>query len=142
MAGENNKKIVFILTVLLVLVMLVSGFFIYKLVKAKAAEEGPEVVVGPRVVIEETTVNFNGRTNQYLQAKFAFEAADEDVALELEEKKDILIHLVNLVLMEQTTEVLTPEGKTKLIDVLIEKINAFLTKGEIKNVYIQKFIVT
>lgn len=142
MAGEKNKKILFILALVLVLVMLVSGFFIYKMVMAKAAEKRPEVVIGPRVVIEEATVNFNGRTNQYLQAKFAFEAADEDVAQELEEKKDILMHIVNLVLMEQTQEVLDPEGKTKLINVLMKKINAFLTEGEIKNVYIQKFIVT
>ncbi|MGI6606268.1 MAG: flagellar basal body-associated FliL family protein [Peptococcia bacterium] len=142
MAEENSKKIVLILITALVLVMLGSGFFIYKMVIANVAEKEPAEVLGPRVIIEETTVNFNGRTNQYLQAQFAFEAADEDVAQELEEKKDVLIHIVNLVLMEQSQEVLDPEGKTKLITVLKKNINAFLTKGEIKNIYIQKFIVT
>lgn len=145
MADEKkSNKLVLILALVLLLVMFGSGFFIFQLVMAKSAEAAPpeEEVIGPRFEIAETTVNFNGRTNQYLLVKLAFEAADEEVALELEEKKDILMHVVNLVLMEQTQEVLNPEGKLKLIKVLIKNVNDFLTKGEIKNVYIQKFLIT
>lgn len=142
MADEKkNNQLVIILALVLLLVMFASGFFIFQLVMAKSAPPAEEAI-GPRYEIGEITVNFNGRTNQYLLVKFSFEAANEEVALELEEKKDILMHVVNMVLMEQTQEVLNPEGKIKLINVLIKNINDFLTKGEVKNVYIQKFLIT
>ena len=98
--------------------------------------------MGPRVELEETTVNFAGSTSRFLVAKFAFEAENEEVATELDEKKDVLTDIVNLVLMEQTTDVLTPEGKNKLKNILMKYINNILTTGEIKNVYIIKFLAT
>lgn len=142
---DNGKQLIMMMALLMVLVMVGSAFFIYRMVLANT-DAGPvkkaKEELGPRVELEETTVNFAGSTSRFLVAKFAFEAENEEVAMELDEKKDVLTDIVNLVLMEQTTDVLTPEGKNRLKNILMKYINNILTTGEIKNVYIIKFLAT
>ncbi len=143
MAAEGSKKLTKVLLGVLILVMLGSSFFVYKLVMAKSsATEKLEEVAGPKIETEEFTANLAGKLNHYLVAKFTLEVTNEKVKIELEEKQPELKHAINMVLMAQTEEVLTPEGKINLQNSLLEEINNFLTKGEIKKVYILKLVAT
>jgi flagellar basal body-associated protein FliL len=143
MATGGSKKLAIVLLVVLVFVMLGSSFFIYKLVMAKSSDtEKTKEVVGPKIETEEFTTNFSGYLNHFIVAKFALEVTDEKVKIELEEKQPDLKHAINLVLMAQTEEVLSSEGKINLQNSLREEINKFLTKGEVKKVYILKFMAT
>ena len=139
----RNKKVLAILLVILFLVMISSGFFIYRFILAKAAgEENPVTKIGPVYETEEFVVNFSGSVKHYLKAQFALEVSTNKVIGEIEEKKPLLRDTINLILLKQTMEVLTPQGREDLKEDLIASLNQFLDKGEVVKIHYLVFLLT
>ncbi|MGI6587746.1 MAG: flagellar basal body-associated FliL family protein [Peptococcia bacterium] len=138
-----NKKLLAVLLIVLFLVMLSSGFFVYKLVLANSLDAEKSVTkVGPIYETEEFVVNFSGSVNRYIKAQFALELSNKKVKKELEEKKALLYDAVILILSEQKGEVLSSKGKEVLKNSLIQSINKFLDKGSVEKIHYLIFQLT
>jgi len=148
MSGENgsvvindsNKRessgLVPVLIIVLILVMLGSCFFIYRLVSATPLESEEQVtLVGPIFETEEFIVNLSGSMNRYVKAQFALELSNEEVQLELTEKLPLLKDAIIMILSDQTADVLNIQGKENLKVHLLESINQFLDKGEVIKIH-------
>jgi flagellar basal body-associated protein FliL len=133
---KTNKKMLAVLLIVLFLVMIGSGFFVYKLVLANSLDAEKSVTkVGPIYETEEFVVNFSGSVNRYIKAQFALELSNNKIKKELEKKKVLLNDTVILILLKQTEGVLTPHGSEDLKKDLIESINKFLDKGSVVKIH-------
>ncbi|HHY06623.1 MAG TPA: hypothetical protein GX532_06605 [Clostridia bacterium] len=141
--SNNNEKVLIVLLIVLFLVMFSSGFLVYKLVLAKSFDtENTMTKVGPIYETEEFIVNFSGSVKHYLKAQFALEVSNKKVKKEIEEKKPLLQDTINMILLNQTMEVLTSEGREDLKDSLMESINEFLDTGSVEKIHYLVFLLT
>ncbi len=139
----KNKTLIIILAVLLVIIISVAAFMFFYFFSKNQSDNGKLEKVGPIFETEEFTVNLGQSTSRFIKVDFALEFTNTKVMKELEEKLPLIKDAVIFVLSQQSVEALgTVEGKEELKKQLIENINVFLEKGEVKRIYFNNFIFT
>ncbi|AZR73869.1 hypothetical protein BBF96_11000 [Anoxybacter fermentans] len=104
--------------------------------KKKVEEMGPSYNLG------EFVVNLSGsRGYRFLKVNLVVEVNKESVIKELEERDPQLRDAINEILRSQTSEDIEDPSLIKLKTQIINKLNEFLAKGEVKNVFITEFVV-
>lgn len=136
MLPKINKKSLVVLLFILLIVMSISGFFIFKLLSQETSNEK----VGPIYETQEFTVNASQSVNHYIKMQLAMELSNNNVLKELNSKLPLLEDAVIMVLSEQSAEVLTIEGKEKLKSKIINAVNSFLQKGTVNNIYFKTLL--
>ncbi|NNF99221.1 MAG: flagellar basal body protein FliL [Desulfobacteraceae bacterium] len=150
-----SKTVVIIIAAVAVLFigMMGAGFFILwskvsnvSAVQQPVAQEAPEDetnTLGPLYPMETLIVNLADKGGKrYLRTTMQFELSDMVVREEIENRLPQIKDSFLMVLPTKTyDQVYTTEGKTALRDELMAKLNEFLTKGEVKNIYFTEFVV-
>ena len=136
------KKILLgVLCLVIIGVLVVSGFVVYRVYSANSNPDATKIEVGPIYETEEFTVNLSASLNHFIRAKFAIEVSDEKTKSELEEKLPLLQDTVIMVLSGQSVEILlSNDGKETLKKELTDTINKFLDKGQVRKIYFKSFI--
>jgi flagellar FliL protein len=99
--------------------------------------------IGPLYPLDEFTLNLRSEQgNVYLVVKLDFELSIKELKNELDAKKAVIRDAIIRILTSKSLEDLSSdEGKEKVVDEIINDINAMLHDGYIKNIYFTKFIV-
>jgi flagellar FliL protein len=161
-APGTSKKQSLILMVLAVVNMLVIfgvGFMIYQGRKKDAAEpkidqvikgeaetqekEKKEAAITGKVIPLDTfLVNFAGsKGRRVAKVNMEMEVEGEGVVSEIDQRKAQVRDIIIILLSGKTyDQVSNREGKDKLKEQIRDTVNAFLTKGKIKEVYFTEFI--
>ncbi len=158
-AGKKKKMLVVIVAAALV-VLLGGGAALYFLVLHKPKEgddkkaEGhktekavpgavQEGAVGPMIEIKEFIVNIiSGDSAHYVKAAISLELNNELAVEEVNKRMPQIRDSVLLLISNKTMEELQDlQGKKQLKAELRAKINTFLTKGKVKDIYFTDFVV-
>ncbi|MEN8257741.1 MAG: flagellar basal body-associated FliL family protein [Thermodesulfobacteriota bacterium] len=148
---EPKKKSKTMLLVILGALLLLAGgggFFVYTTLMSagdKDVEKPKEEVemVGEMVTFGEFVVNLSDpKGKRYLKCKISVEVEGAE-AVERVQKiepklRDIVIMLLTSLAFE---EVMTPEGKIRIRDELLERFNQAVRPDRIKNLYFSDFVV-
>jgi len=154
-APKKSKLIFFIILGVTILLLGGGGFFAYtKLMAPKptAVEEpkegegekgGPQKAIGEILPLDPFVVNLADPSGKrYLKVKVELEL-DSPVAAE--KAKQVAPKLRDMVIMMLTSlsfeEVMTPEGKIRIRDELLERFNQIMRPDRIKNIYFTEFVV-
>lgn len=158
--GGVNPKIVYAALAINILALLAVAFFVYK----KNAERASEATVsdikhesdadakngGDKAAPEETnyikesfTVNLaDADTQHFAIVDITIEVGNAFVKDEVERNRPRIRDFIVVLLSSKTLdEVSNPDGREFLREEIRTKIDGFLTKGEIKTVLFEKFIV-
>ncbi|MBF0110255.1 MAG: flagellar basal body-associated FliL family protein [Magnetococcales bacterium] len=154
--GGGGGLIKIILLVVGLLVGAGGGFFIGKGMGEKAAQEAqqlepaaetvnkdPNSMVGEMYKLEPFVVNLSEpRGNRYLKASIELEMDTEALKAELERRKAQLRDTVlQLLTSKSSQELQAMEGKFRLRDELLSRINAMLVNGTVTRVYFTEFVI-
>lgn len=149
---ETKKKPKLMLLIILGVVLLlavIGGFFAYTtfIAPSDQAEGMPQEdavnMIGEMVTFGEFVVNLSDpKGKRYLKCKISVEVESIE-ALERVQKiepklRDIVIMLLTSLAFE---EVMTPEGKIRIRDELLERFNQASRPDRIKNLYFSDFVV-
>jgi len=86
-------------------------------------------------------VNLAGGKN-FLKLDMALEISDKETEKEIEEKMPKVKDTILMILSEQTIDSLSDnKGKLRLKDDIMKRLNHFLAKGKIQNIYFTGFVV-
>ncbi len=146
---KKSKVMLFIILGVVLLLAVAGGFFAYTIFMApadKAAEQPKEEeinVVGEMVTFGEFVVNLSDpKGKRYLKCKISIEVESVEAAervKKIEPKlRDIVIMLLTSLAFE---EVMTPEGKIRIRDELLERFNQAARPDRIRNLYFSDFVV-
>jgi flagellar FliL protein len=159
-ASKKQSLILMVLAVVNMVVIFGVGFMIYQGRKKDAAEPKIEhvikgeaetqekekkeekEVVGKVIPLDTFLVNFAGSKGRRV-AKVNMEMAveGEGVVSEIDQRKAQVRDIIIILLSGKTyDQVANREGKDKLKEQIRDTVNAFLTKGKIKEVYFTEFI--
>jgi flagellar FliL protein len=147
----SKKLLVLILGVVVLLVLAGGGYFAYTkflapppppITEAEHAAE-PGESVGEIIDLEPFVVNLTDpKGNRYLKMKISLEVESIEVA---ERVKKVTPKLRDIVIMMLTSlsfeEVMTPEGKLRIRDELLERFSRITRPDKIKNIYFSEFVV-
>jgi flagellar FliL protein len=156
-SGEAPKKSKVMLLAIIGLALLLiagGGFFVYSKFLAQKPQSGDQgeglpgpdketKVIGVIFVLEPFTVNLaDPKGKRYLKLKVELELNDEK-ALEIAtlatpKLRDMVIMMLTSLSFE---EVMTPEGKIRIRDELLERFNQILRPTKVKNIYFTEFVV-
>ncbi|MBF0309165.1 MAG: flagellar basal body-associated FliL family protein [Magnetococcales bacterium] len=156
--GSGGIVKILILVVPALLIGLGGGFFVGKKVADKKAVEtevkdphakeetdkkNPAELVGEMVKLEPFVVNLNEpRGNRYLKTTIQLElegpALKEELTRRAPQVQDIVLALLT---SKTTQELQSLEGKFRLREELLSRINALLVNGSIKRVYFTEFVI-
>lgn len=162
-SGGGSNKQSLILVVLAVVNMLVVGgvgFMLWQGKKKDAAEPKIEHVikgehtaqeaekkeektfVGKIVPLETFLVNLAGsKGRRVAKVNIELEVEGANVQVELDQRKAQVRDIIIIILSGKTyDQVANKEGKDQLREEVKDTVNAFLTKGKIKNVFFTEFI--
>jgi len=162
----SNKVLIIIIAVFVLLIgMMGAGFFmIMKQMNNAVAqvqqksgeqtvEEAPppeqEVSIGPIYKLDTLIVNLADQGGKrYLRVTMEFElkpAENVEVKEVVEELEKRLPQIRDAILMilpsKQYADIATTSGKTALRDEIMSKLNVYLKKGQISNIYFTEFVV-
>lgn len=136
-----NLKLI-IIAVVLLLVSAGTVFFLFKTFvppqNQASAEDNPlKAELGPMYETEEFVVNLSGTTGRrFLRTKMSFELSNDKVLEEIQAKLPLINDSVLMILSGATIDELSSEGgKEAIKNRLKEKLNTFLAKGEVLNIY-------
>ncbi|MDR9500262.1 MAG: flagellar basal body-associated FliL family protein [Desulfurivibrionaceae bacterium] len=148
---EPKKKSRTMPLVILALVLLLvggGGFFAYTTFMAPPATTAvppteTTSVVGEMITLNEFVVNLaDPKGKRYLKCKISLEVesveAKERVAKIAPKLRDIVIMLLTSLAFE---EVMTPEGKIRIRNELLERFNQAARPDRIRNLYFSDFVV-
>lgn len=146
--GKKSKaKLLIVLGIVLILAV-AGGLFAYNTLMApsKTSDITPQEEINPvgeMITFGEFVVNLADPTGKrYLKCKISVEVADletKERVEKLEPKlRDIVIMLLTSLAFE---EVMTPEGKLRIRDELLERFNQAVRPDRIKNLYFSEFVV-
>ena len=153
---KKSKMMLFVILGVALAVLGGGGFFAYTKFLAPPPtleEETPEVPTdlpdpfGEIVTLEPFVVNLSDpKGKRYLKMKISLEIDTETPTEEITEKINRLSpKLRNIVIMMLTSlsfeEVMTPEGKLRIRDELLERFNRVTRPDKIKNIYFSEFVV-
>ena len=148
----SMKKILMI-GIPIVLVQIVLIYFLFvKFIAPNAAqqatEEEKESAESPEeqtqvLVIKDIIVNPAGTNGtRFLLTTVGLEVPTAEIKQELEQREVQTRDILNTILTNKGLEELTiPQYKETLRNEIIEKLNATLKKGKVRNVYFSKFII-
>ena len=107
---------------------------------AEAAEE--KSFVGKIIPLETIIVNLAGSKGRRIaKVNIELELQGEHVATEIDQRKAQVRDIIIILLSGKTyDQVASKEGKDQLREEIMQTVNAFLTKGKIKQVYFTEFI--
>jgi flagellar FliL protein len=155
---KGSKKKLFIIIGAVVLVLLIGGgggawYFLKNKPSAedeKAAGKqvpvpalGQNAQIGPMVNIEEFIVNIiSGDAAHYVKASITVELNNENVKAEVEQRMPQMRDAILLLIGNKTYEELQDlQGKKQLKAELQNRINSFLTTGQVISIYFTNFVV-
>ena len=141
--------------VLVVVVLLLAGggggaywFFFSGSGEAEAAEAEPEPPPVPTgiVPLEPFVVNLaDPAGSRFLRVTMSLVVADEEIAKEIEEEKVVTARLrsaiLELLAQKQSSELVTPEGKTALKKSIAESVAHAAHELKVEDVLFSEFIV-
>ena len=145
---KKSKTMLFVILGVVVLAAGGGGFFAYTKMTAKpAATEAPKPepkpVVGQIHAMSPFTVNLaDPKGRRYLKVRIQIEVADEK-ALDIVKQADPLLRDQVIMLLTSLSfeEVMTPEGKIRIREELLDRFNRVLKPVRVKNIYFTEFIV-
>jgi flagellar protein FliL len=158
--GNRQSLILFVLAIVNMVVVASVGFMIWQGKKKDAAEPKLEHVIkgehetqikegkeeksfySKTIPLETFIVNLAGSKGRRV-AKVNIELGVEGdgIAVEIEQRKAQVRDIIIILLSGQTYDnVANKEGKDQLKEQIKDTVNAFLTKGKIKEVYFTEFI--
>lgn len=141
------KLIVIILVALLVVGGGVAGglyFFGHKGGNEKKAEEKPAApLVGPLWSLDPFIVNLaDNQGERYLKVVMQLELSDPAITADVEVlKPKIRDNILDLLSAKTYADLTDQVGKQRLRDEIALRVNSFLAKGKIVNVYFTEFVV-
>jgi len=155
--GGGKKKLIIIIAAAVIL-LLAIGIAVYFLFLKKAPPEEEtkneqvEMVqppvedqadIGPMVDIKEFIVNIiSEEGTHYVKASLTLELSNEEVLEESNKRMPQIRDAVLLLIGNKTFEELQDlQGKKQIKAELKSKINSFLRRGRVKNVYLTDFVV-
>lgn len=102
-----------------------------------------EPAVGPMFKLDAFTVNLHEpRGNRYLKTTIQLELDGEVLKPEVEKRLPQIQDIILALLTSKTTEELQSlEGKFRLREELLSRINALLVNGKLKRVYFTEFVI-
>ncbi|NGZ25833.1 MAG: flagellar basal body protein FliL [Magnetococcales bacterium] len=145
-----------ILVVPALLVGLGGGYFVGKTLTQKSIEESkkkepeavaqpkdPSALIGPIFKLEPFVVNLNEtKGNRYLKTTIQLELDKDTLKPEIEHRQAQIQDIILALLTSKTTQELQAlEGKFRLREELLSRINALLINGKIKRVYFTEFVI-
>ncbi|MBF0144582.1 MAG: flagellar basal body-associated FliL family protein [Magnetococcales bacterium] len=154
--GGGGGLIKIILLVVGLLVGAGGGFFFGKGMGEKTAKEAqqlepaaenvnkdPNTMVGEMFKLEPFVVNLSEpRGNRYLKSTIELEMDSEALKSELERRKAQLRDtILQLLTSKSSQELQAMEGKFRLRDELLSRINAMLVNGTVTRVYFTEFVI-
>ncbi len=154
---SKAKLIIIIFVVVLILALLgIGGFIIYKQVSADGGEKSEDkktteevadeieaTMIGVVAPLDPFIVNLSDTAGKrYLKITIQLELSNELLSQELHNKMPQIKDSVITVLSSKTSDdVLTIEGKFKLKEQILRRINKLLKTGVVKNVYFVEFVI-
>lgn len=152
--GQPKKKSRMMLFIILGAAILILGggsFFAYTTFfapqpipeEATTAQTPPPNAVGEMVALDPFVVNLaDPKGNRYLKMTISMEVETVEAA---ERAKKLAPKLRDIVIMMLTSlsfeEVMTPEGKLRIRDELLDRFNRVTKPDRIKNIYFSEFVV-
>jgi flagellar FliL protein len=105
-------------------------------------EHKEEDFIGKLVPLETFLVNLAGsRGTKLIKINMELEVNGEGVLEEIEKRKPQIRDIIIILLSSKTyQQISTKDGKELLRDEIRDRVNPFLTKGQIKRVYFTEFI--
>lgn len=154
-SGGGGIVKLLILVIPALLVGLGGGYFIGKSLTETAMKEEQikepkeeeakvkEPSVGPMFKLDAFTVNLHEpRGNRYLKTTIQLELDSDLLKPEVEKRLPQIQDIVLALLTSKTTEELQSlEGKFRLREELLSRINALLVNGKLKRVYFTEFVI-
>lgn len=146
---KKSKLMLFIILGGAILLAAAGGFFVYTTLMAPDQKElvqptdDAAFTVGEMITLNEFVVNLSDpKGKRYLKCKISIEVESVE-AMErvkrLEPKlRDIVIMLLTSLAFE---EVMTPEGKIRIRDELLERFNLATRPDRVRNLYFSDFVV-
>lgn len=134
---------IFIVSAVLIVFLSIGGAFLLgKSLLSSQEVEGVKQELGPTYEVSEMIVNIaNTNGTRYLRTKFTLEANNKKTIKELDKKLDMVLDKSNEILSSQTLADLDSiEGKKKIKRQLKDAFNKFLLKGEVVEIYLNKFV--
>lgn len=152
--ATSKVAILAVIAVLLLALLGVGGFLVYKLVLtggggeggheggAPAAEKGGEKL-GDIMPLDAFIVNISGEAGKrYLKVTMNLELSSAELTSEISNKMPQIKDSIITVLSAKTSEeLLSIEGKFKLKEQILTRMNNFLTTGVVKNLYFVEFVI-
>ena len=151
---KKSKLLFFIILGVGILLLGGGGFFAYtKFLTPKPHAEGagkeaeaskePPQVIGEVLALDPFVVNLSDpKGKRYLKVKVELELKD---AIALEKAKKVAPKMKHEVIMMLTSlgfeEVMTPEGKVRVRDELLERFNRIMRPDRVKDLYFTEFVV-
>ncbi|MEG3638083.1 flagellar basal body-associated FliL family protein [Magnetococcus sp. PR-3] len=154
--GGGGGLMKIIIPVVALLLGVGGGYFLGDMMAAKetaeAAQAEPEdtkkpediqAMVGDVFPLEDFLVNLNeGRGNRYLKATIELELDTEELRPEVERRqpqiRDVILSLLG---SKGAKELMDAEGKFRLREEILSRINAVLVNGNVKRVYFTAFVI-
>lgn len=150
---KKSKMGLFIILGVGILVLGGGGFFAYtKLlahkpaveeVASQEAKKEAAPVIGEMLVMEPFVVNLaDPKGKRYLKVKIELELESKEA---VDKATKVSPKLRDMVIMMLTSlgfeEIMTPEGKIRVRDELLERFNEIMRPDHIKNIYFTEFVV-
>ncbi len=161
-SGGNNKAPLILIVLAIVNMIAIGGigFMVLQGKKKEAAEPKIEhvikgeheaqaeeaqqerPVVGKILPLETFIINLSGSKGRRIaKVSIELELVGENIHVEIEQRKAQVRDIIIILLSGKTYEqVANKEGKDQLREEIKDTVNAFLTKGKIKNVFFTEFI--
>ena len=103
----------------------------------------PASLVGPVIKLDPFVVNLvDARSNRYLKATIQLEMDSEEVVPELERRgpqvQDMILALLT---SKKPDELQALEGKFRLREELLSRLNALLVNGKVKRIFFTEFVI-
>lgn len=153
----SNKILVILIGVLVVLMLGLGGglFMMWSKmsaldtqIKAQTSEEPEKQAVleeplGIVVPMETFIVNLADKGGtRYLRLTIGLELGTKELKKELEKRMPQVRDSILMILpTKRFADISTAEGKTTLRNEIMEKLNSFLSQGNVTNIYFKEFVV-
>lgn len=147
---KKSKMMLFIILAIVLLLAGGGGFFAYKkfMVPPPPPEDTPHKAelpepVGEMVTLNEFVVNLaDPKGKRYLKCTISIEVAKPEAVERIQKiepkLRDIVIMLLTSLSFE---EVMTPEGKIRIRDELLERFNQVVRPDKLTHLYFTNFVV-
>ena len=151
---KKSKMVLFIILGVGILALGGGGFFAYtkffahkpaveEVAGEEAKKEEATPVIGEMLVMEPFVVNLaDPKGKRYLKVKIELELESKEVVDKATKASPKLRDMVIMMLTSlDFEEVMTPEGKIRVRDELLERFNEIMRPDHIKNIYFTEFVV-